>query len=154
MKKVVRLTETGLQDIIKKVLQEQKNNRYMFFSNLEQIHRQTGLLLERSEEEIYQILENGHDWAQDHIATAKESMDQVFDFLMNEEKGDGEPDSFDMMVEAEMTEKQKKNTPTNPSLWSKSLSWARSRYKVCPSAYCNGAAAKHYKSLGGKWKKK
>jgi hypothetical protein len=154
MKKVVRLTESGLKDIIEKVLQEQKNNRYMFFSNLEQIHRQTGLLLERNEEEIYQILENGHDWAQDHIATAKESMDQVFDFLMNEEKGDGEPDSFDMMVEAEMTEKQKKNTPTNPSLWSKSLSWARSRYKVCPSAYCNGAAAKHYKSLGGKWKKK
>jgi hypothetical protein len=154
MKKVVRLTESGLKGIIEKVLQEQKNNRYMFFSNLEQIHRQTGLLLERSEEEIYQILENGHDWAQDHIATAKESMDQVFDFLMNEEKGDGEPDSFDMMVEAEITEKQKKNTPTNPSLWSKSLSWARSRYKVCPSAYCNGAAAKHYKSLGGKWKKK
>ena len=154
MKKVVRLTESGLKDIIRKMIQEQETDRYMFFSNLEQIHRQTGLLLERNKEEIHEILENGHDWAQDHIATAKESIDQVFDFLMNEEKGDGEPDSFDMMVEAEMTEKQKKNTPTNPSLWSKSLSWARSRYKVCPSAYCNGAAAKHYKSLGGKWKKK
>jgi len=154
MNKVVRLTESGLKDIIRKMIQEQETDRYMFFSNLEQIHRQTGLLLERNKEEIHEILENGHDWAQDHIATAKESIDQVFDFLMNEEKGDGEPDSFDMMVEAEMTEKQKKNTPTNPSLWSKSLSWARSRYKVCPSAYCNGAAAKHYKSLGGKWKKK
>ena len=46
------------------------------------------------------------------------------------------------------------NKPTNPALWSQSLSWARSRYKVCPSAYCNGAAAKRYKSKGGGWKKK
>lgn len=53
-----------------------------------------------------------------------------------------------------LTEKQKKNVPTNPALWKKCLSWARSKYKVCPSAYCNGAAAKRYKSLGGKWKRK
>jgi hypothetical protein len=46
------------------------------------------------------------------------------------------------------------NKPTNPSLWAQCLSWARSKYKVCPSAYCNGAAAKRYKSKGGGWKKK
>lgn len=46
------------------------------------------------------------------------------------------------------------NKPTNPKLWKQSLDWARSRYDVCPSAYCNGAAAKRYKSKGGKWKKK
>jgi hypothetical protein len=46
------------------------------------------------------------------------------------------------------------NKPTNPGLWSQSLAWARSRYKVCPSAYCNGAAAKRYKSKGGGWRKK
>jgi len=45
------------------------------------------------------------------------------------------------------------NKPTNPALWSQSLAWARSRYKVCPSAYCNGAAAKRYKSKGGGWRK-
>jgi hypothetical protein len=55
---------------------------------------------------------------------------------------------------SELTEKKKKNVPTNPSLWKSSLDWARARYKVCPSAYCNGAAAKHYKSKGGKWKRK
>jgi hypothetical protein len=49
---------------------------------------------------------------------------------------------------------EKANVPTNPELWKKSLNWAKSRYKVCPSAYCNGAAAKRYKSLGGNWKKK
>ena len=70
--------------------EEPENDRYMFFSNLEQIHRQMGILLEKDPEMIHSILENGHDWAQDHIATAKESIDQVFDFIMNEEKGNGE----------------------------------------------------------------
>jgi hypothetical protein len=47
-----------------------------------------GILLEKDPEMISKILDNGHDWAQDHIATAKESIDQVFDFIMNEEKGE------------------------------------------------------------------
>jgi hypothetical protein len=68
--------------------EEPETDRYMFFSNLEQIHRQTGILLEKDPQMISNILENGHDWAQDHIATSKESIDQVFDFLMNEENGD------------------------------------------------------------------
>lgn len=68
------------------------NSRYMFFSNLEQMKRQCELLLEIDEETISEILENGHDWAQDHIAEAKNNMDQVFDFLMNETKGEGEDD--------------------------------------------------------------
>ena len=46
------------------------------------------------------------------------------------------------------------NEPTNPTLWKNALAWARSRYKVCPSAYCNGAAAKRYKQQGGGWRKK
>jgi len=70
--------------------EEPENDRYMFFSNLQQIHRQMGILLEKDPEMIHSILENGHDWAQDHIATAKESIDQVFDFIMNEEEGDSE----------------------------------------------------------------
>jgi len=49
--------------------------------------------------------------------------------------------------------KTKKNKPTNPALWQRCLAWARQRYDVCPSAYCNGAAAKRYKSKGGKWRK-
>jgi hypothetical protein len=46
-----------------------------------------------------------------------------------------------------------KSIPTNPSLWKSCLAWAKRTYDVCPSAYCNGAAAKRYKSKGGKWKK-
>ena len=62
----------------------------------------------------------------------------------------------DVEPKNESTEKEideSKNTPTNPKLWASSLAWARSKYDVCPSAYCNGAAAKHYKSKGGGWRK-
>lgn len=47
-----------------------------------------------------------------------------------------------------------KSVPNNPKLWASSLAWAKRRYKVCPSAYCNGAAAKRYKSKGGTWRTK
>jgi len=163
MKKVIRLSESDITKLIKLVLEEShedRSDRYMFFSNLEQMKRQCDTLLELDQDMVEQILDNGHDWAQDHIAEAKNNMDQVFDFMMNHIKGDGEQDiedvSFTGMMEesSEITEKKKKNTPTNPQLWQQSLAWARSRYKVCPSAYCNGAAAKRYKSKGGKWTKK
>jgi hypothetical protein len=60
----------------------------MFFSNLQQMKRQCEYLLDFDENQIEEILNNGHDWAQDHISEAKNNMDQVFDFLMNEIKGD------------------------------------------------------------------
>jgi hypothetical protein len=163
MKKVIRLSESDITKLVKRVLEESHedySDRYMFFSNLEQMRRQCDMLLELDQDMVTQILDDGHDWAQDHISEAKNNMDQVFDFMMNHIKGDGQQDiedaSFVGMMEesSEITEKKKKNTPTNPKLWQQSLAWAKSRYKVCPSAYCNGAAAKRYKSKGGKWTKK
>jgi len=46
-----------------------------------------------------------------------------------------------------------KNVPTNPTLWSKAKSLAKSKFDVYPSAYANGWAAKWYKNKGGGWKK-
>ena len=145
-----------ISKIIKKVLlEEEHSSRYMFFSNLEQIKRQCEELLEMDQNEIEEILQNGHDWAQDHIAEAKNNMDQVFDFLMNEMKGEHDYEEDDEEEEDDMIEegRKKKNVATNKKLWQQSLSWARQRYEVCPSAYCNGAAVKRYNSKGGKWKK-
>ncbi len=45
-----------------------------------------------------------------------------------------------------------KNVPTNPTLWSKAKSLAKSKFDVYPSAYANGWAAKWYKGKGGGWK--
>jgi hypothetical protein len=81
--------------VIKRVLMEERSSRYMFFSNLEQMKRQCDLLLDLDEDMVESILENGHDWAQDHIAEAKNNMDQVFDFIMNESKKDDLEMSYD-----------------------------------------------------------
>lgn len=132
MKNTIILSESELIKLIKKYIKEQENDRYMFFSNLEQIHRQTGLMLEMDENELHQILENGHDWAQDHIATAKESIDQVFDFLMNETKGD---DDNMLMDEPEIMEGKKK---TGTKLCARGKAAAKAKFKVYPSAYSNG----------------
>lgn len=156
MKNTYKLKESELTNLIKKVIKEQEveNANYMFFSNLKQMKRQIDMMLDMDPDKIDDIIQHGHDWADDHISEAKTNVDQVFDFFKNEMEKYSEYVDYEYVNEGEISEKQKKNTPTNPALWKKSLAWAKSRYKVCPSAYCNGAAAKHYKSLGGKWKKK
>jgi hypothetical protein len=138
MKRVIRLNETDITNLVKRVLNEQKGERYMFFSNLQQIRRQCDLLLDLDESMIESILDNGHDWAQDHISEAKNNMDQVFDFLMNESKKDGMEMSMNIddkdMV---MSEGDKKvGTP----LCARGIASAKSKYDVYPLAYANGHA--------------
>jgi hypothetical protein len=149
MKNTVRLSESQLINLIRKSIKEQENDRYMFFSNLEQIHRQTGLLLEMDENQLHSILENGHDWAQDHIATAKESIDQVFDFIMNETNEHNDM----MMDEPEIMEGRKK---TGTKLCARGKAAAKAKFKVYPSAYSNGFAVQvcqgRMKGLDGKKK--
>jgi len=79
-----------------------EDTRYMFFSNLEQMMRQARMLLQMDEDMLEDLLNNGHDWAADHITEAKNNMDQVFDFIMGEMKGEGEDDSWDGEQEKEM----------------------------------------------------
>ena len=130
----------NLNSIIKKVLkeQEERSTRYMFFSNLEQMKRQCELLLDLDENEIESILEDGHDWAQDHIAEAKNNMDQVFDFLMNEINGsDSEEDMDDEQMMGTMMEGKKK---AGTKLCARGKSAAKAKFDVYPSAYANGYA--------------
>jgi hypothetical protein len=143
----------NLDRIIKKVLREEeehRSGRYMFFSNLEQMRRQCDLLLDLDEEMVESILENGHDWAQDHISEAKNNMDQVFDFLMNETERDGMGMSMndkDMV----MAEGRKK---TGTPLCARGKASAKAKYDVYPSAYSNGHAVQvckgKIKGLDGK----
>ena len=58
----------------------------------------------------------------------------------------------DYSVRSELDETKKKPQPTNPELWSRAKSAARSKFDVYPSAYANAWAAKWYKSKGGGWR--
>ena len=133
----IKLTESELTNIVKKVLEEQRSDRYMFFSNLEQMRRQCDILLSKNRDEIDTILDNGHDWAQDHIAEAKNNMDQVFDFLMNEFEGEESLDDQTDDEEMVMMEGRKK---TGTKLCARGKAAAKRKFKVYPSAYANGYA--------------
>ena len=84
MTKIVKLTEQDLNRLVHKVLKEQKEANYMFFSNLEQIKRQCEMMLEMDPHMVDELINNGHDWADDHITEAKVNIDQEFDFFKNE----------------------------------------------------------------------
>jgi len=116
----------NLRESIKKqlsLMKEERTENYMFFSNLQQIKRQCEMMLELDPMIIEEILQNGHDWADDHVSVAKENIDQVLDFFMNETK------------EAINEEKKNKN-----KLCSRGISAAKSKFDVYPSAYANGYA--------------
>jgi hypothetical protein len=69
-----------------------KGENYMFFSNLKQMRRQLDIMINEFDSNmVNDVLNNGHDWADDHITEAKVNIDQVFDFFMNKLKDeDGE----------------------------------------------------------------
>jgi hypothetical protein len=140
MRKIIKLTESELKKLITRVIREggdPNSERYMFFSNLEQIKRQCEMLLDMDQQQIESILSDGHDWAQDHIAEAKNNMDQVFDFLMNETKNsDGEEIDNEQMMGSMMEGKKKAGT----KLCARGKAAAESKYDVYPSAYANGYA--------------
>jgi len=77
------LSEKDISYLVKKVLKEQEEVNYMFFSNLKQIKRQCEMMLDMDPKEIDNIIQHGHDWADDHITEAKTNIDQVFDFFKN-----------------------------------------------------------------------
>ena len=142
----------NLNRIIKQVIREtneEKSSRYMFFSNLEQMRRQCDMLLDLDQNMVESILDHGHDWAQDHISEAKNNMDQVFDFLMNETKKDGMDVDDDMVMT--MSEGRKK---TGTPLCARGKASAKAKYDVYPSAYSNGHAVQvckgKIKGLDGK----
>ena len=146
MKKIVKLTESDLNRLVKKVLNEQEQSNYMFFSNLEQIKRQCEMMLEMDPDMIDKIIQDGHDWADDHVSEAKTNMDQVFDFFKNQMSKES-----DYLDYEDINEGRKK---TGTPLCSRGKAAAKSKFKVYPSAYANGYAVQvckgKIKGLDGK----
>jgi hypothetical protein len=147
-KKSMKLKESDLERIVKKVLSEQmkEHANYMFFSNLQQIKRQCEMMLDMDPDMIDKIIQDGHDWADDHISEAKTNMDQVFDFFKNQMSKES-----DYLDYEDINEGRKK---TGTPLCSRGKAAAKSKFKVYPSAYANGYAVQvckgKIKGLDGK----
>ena len=156
---------------------------YMFFGNIEQMKRQCDILMGDDKNQIDSILKQHDwaqdhiaeakslldqvfDFLMNQTEGNKKDQQTVSvdmsQFSLNESPSSAQQAAIAINMKKKGIKPknesygeidESKNKPTNPKLWASSLAWARSRYDVCPSAYCNGAAAKHYKSKGGGWRK-
>ena len=116
--KVIKLKENDLRKYIAKIIKEnQSTENYMFFSNLQQIHRQCEMLMKMDPQELDQIIQNGHDWADDHVSEAKNNMDQVFDFFMNETKSNDKEDVTADMDQFSLNEDGKMESGEKDPCW-------------------------------------
>ena len=58
-------------------------DNYMFFQNLHTLKNAIDELMELDPHEVDQILNNGHGWALDHIATSVDDVEEVYHFMAN-----------------------------------------------------------------------
>ena len=56
---------------------------YMFFENLEQLSRDIDKLMSLDKDKVDAIITNGHDWAAEHVTTAKDDIEEVTNFLLS-----------------------------------------------------------------------
>jgi hypothetical protein len=59
---------------------------YMFFSNLRTIKEKVDKLLSMDANLIDKMIEDGHDWASDHIATSKDDVEEVYNWISSVSK--------------------------------------------------------------------
>jgi hypothetical protein len=59
---------------------------YMFFSNLSAIKEKVEKLLSMDPKEIDAMLDDGHDWASDHISTSRDDVEEVYNWIVGEKK--------------------------------------------------------------------
>ena len=59
---------------------------YMFFSNLKVIKDRVDALLAMDPEKIDNMIDNGHDWASEHIATSKDDVEEVYNWISSSVK--------------------------------------------------------------------
>lgn len=72
------------------VHQEGEKKHYMFFQNLASIKHYIDEILTMDPEAVDAMLQDGHDWAADHIATSKDDVQEVAEWIRNAMEGGSE----------------------------------------------------------------
>lgn len=63
--------------------EEEERHNYMFFGNLRTINHAIDDMLKMNEADVDKRISDGHDWVNDHIAEAKNNIEQVYHWLKN-----------------------------------------------------------------------
>tara|TARA_Y100000389_G_C17452716_1_gene515960 strand:+ start:308 stop:718 length:411 start_codon:yes stop_codon:yes gene_type:complete len=131
-RKVVRLNEKDIESLVKKIVNESSDygiQNYMFFQNLKEIRDNIDTLLSMDQQEVDSTLSNSHGWALEHMATAKDDIEEVTSFLKHRDSG----------INEEESKKDDRCTRI-----------AKRKYDTWPSAYASGAVVRCRK--GEIWK--
>lgn len=62
----------------------EERKHYMFFSNLRAMKVMVDEILAMDPAKVDEMLADGHDWAADHIATSKDDVEEVHNWLSGE----------------------------------------------------------------------
>ena len=81
LEEMCRGMENEMSNESNSLKEHQETSNYMFFGNLKTIKRLVDEMLEMDEAKVDAMLLNGHNWAVDHIATSKDDVEEVFNFL-------------------------------------------------------------------------
>jgi hypothetical protein len=92
-KDLAKYRKLNLAKTLKGLKEHQETQNYMFFGNLQTMKRLIDEMLEMDESKVDEILKE-HNWALDHIATSKDDVEEVFNFL----KGHDEPHHEDELI--------------------------------------------------------
>jgi hypothetical protein len=85
-KDLTKYRRLNLAKTLKGLKEHQETQNYMFFGNLQTIKRLIDEMLKMDEAKVDEMLSNGHNWALDHMATSKDDIEEVFNFLAGHEE--------------------------------------------------------------------
>jgi len=78
-----KTTKEVIIESLKDLSEDKRSDNYMFFQNIKTICDAAKDIMEMDKDTVDEILSNGHDWASDHIATSKDDVEEVYNFLKN-----------------------------------------------------------------------
>lgn len=104
---IIAGTGVKTDTFVKKLLKED-GKHYMFFENLKIIKKSVDEMLNLNKQMVDDILSDGHDWAEDHIATSKDDVEEVYNFLIHKKVPTG------LEEKKQLSSKQKKIAAAAP----------------------------------------
>lgn len=66
--------------------EQEELKHYMFFSNLKSIKEKVEAMLAMDPNEVDRMLDDGHDWASDHISSSRDDVEEVYNWIAGEKK--------------------------------------------------------------------